>query len=48
MRLIKQIAIDIEEDEINGSTKDQVAAEDKNNIVYEIDCSNCEVKIAFK
>ena len=22
--------------------KDQVAAEDKNNIVYEIDCSNCE------
>ena len=23
-------------------TKDQVAAEDENNIVYEIDCSNCE------
>ena len=22
--------------------KDQVAAEDKNNIVYEIDCSNCQ------
>ena len=22
--------------------KDQVATEDKNNIVYEIDCSNCE------
>ena len=22
--------------------KDRVAAEDKNNIVYEIDCSNCE------
>ena len=23
--------------------KDRVATEDKNNIVYEIDCSNCEV-----
>ena len=22
--------------------KDRVAAEDKNNIVYEIDCSNCQ------
>ena len=22
--------------------KNQVAAEDKNNIAYEIDCSNCE------
>ena len=25
-----------------GTLKDRVATEDKNNIVYEIDCSNCQ------
>ena len=28
--------------------KDQVASEDKNNIVYEIDCSNCKVDLVQK
>ena len=28
--------------------KDPVATEDKNNIVYEIDCSNCEAVYFFE
>ena len=28
--------------QLNCKPKDQIATEDKNNIVYEIDCSNCK------